>query len=164
MAQLWQSEPSKVSRMQAFDWGGFGADPLLRFSDNCQRASANWLLIGLRPATGDEVWNTGVGTEIGVLTQSRSSSTWGIVAGSTPWNSKGSTGGGDEQGCTGVQGVPDWRHLDLLGGPEVKQLIVWSARGMELLPEEGACHKLHSAISPPILRRFPRSQSGLKSP
>jgi len=37
-----------------------------------------------------------------------------------------------------VQGVPDWRHLDLLGRPEVKRLIVWSARGMELLLEERA--------------------------
>jgi len=37
-----------------------------------------------------------------------------------------------------VRGVPDWRYLDLLGRPEVKQLIVWSARGMELLPEERA--------------------------
>jgi len=27
----------------------------------------------------------------------------------------------------------------------------------------GLCHKLHSAISPPILRRFPRSQSELKA-
>jgi len=58
--------------------------------------------------------------------------------GSTPWNSEGSTRGGDEQGCTGVQEVSDWRRLDLLRRPEVKQLIVWSARGMELLPEEGA--------------------------
>jgi len=60
------------------------------------------------------------------------------VAGSTLWNSKGSTRGGDERGHTGVRGVPDWRRLDLLGRPEVKQLIVRSARGMELLPEEGA--------------------------
>jgi len=59
------------------------------------------------------------------------------VAGSTPWNSEGSTGGGDEQGRTGVQEVPDWRRLDLLGRPEVKRLIVRSAKGMELLPEEG---------------------------
>jgi len=58
--------------------------------------------------------------------------------GSTPWNSKGSTGDGDEQGCTRVRGVPDWRCLDLLGRPEVKQPIVQSARGMELLPEEEA--------------------------
>jgi len=34
--------------------------------------------------------------------------------------------------------VPDWRHLDLLGRPEVKQLIVWSAREMELLLKERA--------------------------
>jgi len=27
----------------------------------------------------------------------------------------------------------------------------------------GKCHKLHSVISPPILRRFPRSQSQLKA-
>jgi len=60
------------------------------------------------------------------------------VAGSTPWNSEGSTGGGNERGCTGVRGVPDWRRLDLLGRPEVKRLIVWSVRGMELLPEERA--------------------------
>jgi len=60
------------------------------------------------------------------------------VAGSTPWNSKGSTGGGDERGRTGVRGVPDWRRLDLLRRPEVKQLIVGSARGMELLSKEGA--------------------------
>ena len=60
------------------------------------------------------------------------------MAGSTPWNSKGSTGGGDEQGHTGVRGVPDWRHLDLFGRPEVKRPIVRSARGMELLLEEGA--------------------------
>jgi len=60
------------------------------------------------------------------------------VARSTLWNSKGSTGGGDEWGCTGMQGVPNWRHLDLLERPEVKRLIVWSARGIELLPEEGA--------------------------
>jgi len=44
--------------------------------------------------------------------------------GSTPWNSEGSTKGGDEWGCTRVQGVPDWRYLNLLGRPEVKQLIV----------------------------------------
>ena len=37
---------------------------------------------------------------------------------------------------TGVQEVPDWRRLDLLGRPEVKRLVVRSARGMELLPEE----------------------------
>jgi len=37
-----------------------------------------------------------------------------------------------------MRGVPDWRCLDLLGRPEVKQPIVQSARGMELLPEEGA--------------------------
>jgi len=60
------------------------------------------------------------------------------VEGSTPWNSKGSTGSGDERGHTGVRGVPDWRCLDLLGRPEVKRLIVWSARGIELLLEEGA--------------------------
>jgi len=60
------------------------------------------------------------------------------VAGSTPWNSKGSTGGEDEWEHTRVRGVPDWRRLDLFGKPEVKQLIVQSARGMELLPEEGA--------------------------
>jgi len=41
-------------------------------------------------------------------------------------------------GRTGVRGVPDWRRLDLLGRPEVKRLIVRSARGMELLLEEGA--------------------------
>jgi len=60
------------------------------------------------------------------------------VEGSTPWNSEGSTGSGDERGRTGVRGVPDWRRLDLLGRPEVKRPIVWSARGMELLPEKGA--------------------------
>jgi len=60
------------------------------------------------------------------------------VEGSTLWNSEGSTGSGDEWGCTGVQGVPDWKHVNLLGRPEVKQPIVWSVRGMELLPEEGA--------------------------
>ena len=38
----------------------------------------------------------------------------------------------------GKSGVPDWRRLDLLGRPEVKRPIVRSARGMELLPEEGA--------------------------
>ena len=59
------------------------------------------------------------------------------MAGSIPWNSEDSIGGGDERGRTGVQGVPDWRRLDLLGRPEVKRPIVWSARGMELLPEEG---------------------------
>jgi len=37
-----------------------------------------------------------------------------------------------------VQGIPNWRYLDLLGRPEVKQLIVQSAREMELLLEEGA--------------------------
>jgi len=58
--------------------------------------------------------------------------------GSTLWNSEGSTRGRDERGCTGVQEVSDWRRLDLLGRPEVKRPIVWSARGMELLPEEGA--------------------------
>ena len=123
--------------MWAFDWWGFGADPLLRFSDNCRRALASWLLIGLRSATGG-VWNTGVRTGIGASTQSRSSSTWGIVVGSTLWNSKGSTRGGDERGHTGVQEVPDWRRLDLLGRPEVKRPIVRLARGMELLLEEGA--------------------------
>jgi len=60
------------------------------------------------------------------------------VTGSTPWNFEGSTGSGNEWGCTGVRGVPNWRHLDLLGRPEVKQPIVWSARGLELLLEEGA--------------------------
>jgi len=60
------------------------------------------------------------------------------VAGSTPWNSEGSTGGGNERGRTGVRGVPDWRCLDLLGRPEVKRPIVWSVRGMELLLEERA--------------------------
>jgi len=60
------------------------------------------------------------------------------MAGSTPWNSKDSTRGRDEKGCTRVHGVPDWRRLDLLRRPEVKQPIVWSARGMELLPEERA--------------------------
>ena len=134
---LWGSEPLKVSGIRAFNWWGFGADPLLRFSDNCQRASASWLLIGLWLATGG-VWNTGVGTGIGASTQSGLSSIWGMVAGSTPWNSKGSTGGGDEQGHTEVRGVPDWKCLDLLGRPEVKRLIVQSARGMKLLLEEGA--------------------------
>jgi len=51
------------------------------------------------------------------------------VAGFTSWNSEGSTR---------VRGVPDWRRLDLLRRPEVKQLMVRSAKGMELLPEEGA--------------------------
>jgi len=37
-----------------------------------------------------------------------------------------------------VQGIPNWRHLDLLGRLEVKQLIVQSARGIKLLLEEGA--------------------------
>jgi len=60
------------------------------------------------------------------------------VEGSTPWNSEGSTGSGDERGRTRVQGVPNWRCLDLLGRLEVKRLIVRSARGMELLPKEGA--------------------------
>jgi len=60
------------------------------------------------------------------------------MAGSTPWNSEDSTGGRDERGRTRVHGVPDWRHLDLLGRPEVKRPIVQSAREMELLPEEGA--------------------------
>ena len=66
---LWGSELSKISRMRAFDWWDFGADPLLRLSDSCQRASASWLLTGLRSAIGG-VWNTGVGTGIGALTQS----------------------------------------------------------------------------------------------
>ena len=134
---LWGSEPSKVSGIWAFDWWGFSADPLLRFSDNCWRALASWLLMELWSAT-DGVWNAGVGTGIGVLTQSRLSSIWGMVAGSTPWNSKGSTRGRDERGRTGVREVPDWRHLDLLGRPEVKRPIVQSVRGMELLLEEGA--------------------------
>ena len=60
------------------------------------------------------------------------------MEGSTLWNFEGSNGSGDERGRTGVRGVPDWRHLDLLGRLEVKQLIVQSAREMELLPEEGA--------------------------
>ena len=60
------------------------------------------------------------------------------MAGSIPWNSEGSTRGKDEQGRTRVRGVPNWRHLDLLGRPEVKRPIVWSVRGMELLLEEGA--------------------------
>jgi len=29
--------------------------------------------------------------------------------------------------------------------------------------KEAICHKLHSVISPPILQRFPRSQSQLKA-
>jgi len=58
--------------------------------------------------------------------------------GSILWNSKGSTRGGDEGGHTGVQGVPDWRCLDLLGRPEVKRLIVQLARGIELLLKERA--------------------------
>jgi len=91
----------------------------------------------LRSAT-DGVWNTGVGIRIGASTQSGSSSIWGIIAGSTPWNSEDFTGGGDEWGHTRVCRVPDWRRLDLLGRPEVKRPIVRSARGMELLPEEGA--------------------------
>jgi len=62
-----------VSGIRAFDWWGFGADPLLRFSDICRRASASWLLMGLRSATG-RVWNAGVGTGIGASTQSGSSS------------------------------------------------------------------------------------------
>jgi len=37
-----------------------------------------------------------------------------------------------------VQGAPEWKHLDLLGRLEVGQTIVWLARGMELLLEEGA--------------------------
>jgi len=60
------------------------------------------------------------------------------VEGSTPWNSEGSTGSGDEQGHTGVRGVPNWRRLDLLRRLEVKRPIVQLVRGMELLPEEGA--------------------------
>ena len=127
-----------MSGIQAFDWRGFGTDSLFRFSNNCRRASANWLSMGLQSAIGGKVWNTGVGTGIGASTQSGSSSTWEIVAGSTPWNSKGSTRGEDEQGCTGVQGIPDWRYLDLLGRPEVNWLIVWLAREIELLPEERA--------------------------
>jgi len=134
---LWGSEPLKVSRMWAFDWWGFGANPLLRFSNNCRRASASWLLTGLQLATGG-VWNMGVGTEIGASTQSGSSSIWGTVKGSTPWNSEGSIESGDEWGHTRVRDVPDWRCLDLLGRPEVKWPIVQSARGMELLLEEGA--------------------------
>jgi len=124
--------------MQVFNWEGFDTDPLLRFYDNCRRALANWLLTGLQSATGGEVWNTGVGAGIGASTQFRLSSIWGIVAGSTLWNSKGSTRGEDEWGCTRVWDVPDYRCLDLLGRPEVKRLIVQSARGMELLLEEGA--------------------------
>jgi len=93
--------------------------------------------MGLQSATGG-VWNTGVGTGIGASTQSGLLLTWGTVEGSTLWNSKGSTRSEDERGHTGVRGVPNWRHLDLLGRPEVKQPIVWLARGMELLPEEGA--------------------------
>jgi len=50
----------------------------------------------------------------------------------------GSTGGGDEQGRTGVRGVPNWRHLDLLRRSEVKRPIVQSAKGMELLLKEKA--------------------------
>ena len=60
------------------------------------------------------------------------------MEGSTPWNSEGSTGSGDEQGHTGVRGVPNWRRLDLLRRLEVKRPIVQLVRGMELLPEEGA--------------------------
>ena len=60
------------------------------------------------------------------------------MEGSTPWNSEGSTGNGDEWSRTGVQGVPDWRRLDLLGRPEVKRPIVQLAGEMELLPKEGA--------------------------
>jgi len=60
------------------------------------------------------------------------------VEGSTLWNSEGSTGGGNERGRTGVQDISDWRHLNLLGRPEVKQLIVQSARGIKLLLEEEA--------------------------
>jgi len=60
------------------------------------------------------------------------------VEGSIPWNSEDSTRSGDEWGCTEVRGIPNWRRLDLLGRPEVKQLIVWSVRGMELLLEEKA--------------------------
>jgi len=60
------------------------------------------------------------------------------VTESTLWNSKGSTRGKNNQECTRVQGVPEWRHLDLLGRPEVKRPIVQSARGIELLLEEGA--------------------------
>jgi len=37
-----------------------------------------------------------------------------------------------------VREVPNWRRLDLLGRPEVKQPIVQSAREMELLLEKGA--------------------------
>jgi len=58
-----------VSGMQAFDWCSLGADPLLRFSDSCRRASANWLLTGLWSATSG-VWNTEVGTGLGASTQS----------------------------------------------------------------------------------------------
>jgi len=36
-----------------------------------------------------------------------------------------------------VREVLDWRRLDLLGRPKVKWPIVQSARGMELLLEEG---------------------------
>jgi len=62
----------------------------------------------------------------------------GTVEGSIPWNSKGSTGSGDERSHTRVRGVPNWRCLDLLGRSEVKRLIVLLTRGMELLPEERA--------------------------
>jgi len=59
----------------AFDWWGFGTDPLLKFSKNCRRASTNWLLMGLWSVTTDGVWNTGVGTGMRASTQSRLSST-----------------------------------------------------------------------------------------
>ena len=64
------------------------------------------MLTGLWLAIGGEVWNTGVAIGIGVSTQSRSLSIWGIVVGFTLWNSKGSTRDGDEWGDTGVQISP----------------------------------------------------------
>jgi len=39
----------------------------------------------------------------------------------------------------------------------------WRRTPVKKLRIQAECHKLHSAISPPILRRFPRSQSELKA-
>jgi len=54
------------------------------------------------------------------------------------WNSKEFTRSRDNRGHTRVRDVPEWRHLDLLRRPEVKQPIAWSAREIELILEERA--------------------------
>jgi len=85
------------------------------------------------------------------------------VVGSTPWNSEGSTGGGDEWGHTGVRGVPDWRHLDFLRRPEVKRLIIRSARGIELLLEEEAADwrdiRIKTQQEPVLVCKFCQGQN-----